>query len=54
MLKVTTLIIFIIISKEKYDEKIYKYFVKTEQGKTYYYFSTDSTLNQNDTIKLPF
>lgn len=52
MLKVTTLIIFIIISKEKYNEKTYKYFGQTNQGEIYYYFSTDSTLNQNDTIKL--
>lgn len=53
MFKVTTLIIFIIISKEKYNEKTYKYFGQTEQGETYYYFTKDSTLQQNDTIKLP-
>lgn len=53
MFKITTLIIFIIISKEKYNEKTYRYFGKTDQGETYYYFSKDSTLQENDTLKLP-
>ena len=53
MFKVTTLIIFIIISKEKYNEKTYKYLGQTNQGQTYYYFTKDSSLQQNDTIKLP-
>lgn len=53
MFKVTTLIIFIIISKEKYNETTYRYFGQTDQGETYYYFTKDSSLQMNDTIKLP-
>lgn len=54
MFKITTLIIFIIISKERYNEQTYKYFGRTTDGDTYYYFSSDSTLNKNDTLKLQF
>ena len=53
MFKVTTLIIFIIISIEKYNEKTYKYLGHTDQGQIYYYFTKDSSLQERDTLKLP-